>query len=221
VEKKMLQIRWPSKGNLWEDSDYEGGNTTKWRLQANALPQPRFNTLKAKAYANGIDMLCLPILWPFDLKTGELRRLSEAAPAEVAGPLKSLSEYVLRDLLTKTQVDHFCASNSKHGVKKCAVFEHSRHSAHFKLHFIEDQVSDQPSGDPMMLSAIHDFGIPEPCTDIMFLLIDDLLHMSEANVERYYRVWRNSGSAMLMSSTTVRSFNSVGYLDEVVHAMLL
>ncbi len=106
-----------------------------------------------------------------------------------------------------------------HGVKECAVFEKSGHSAHFKLHLKKDQVSDKPSGNSMVHSAIHDVGIPEPCTDIMFLLIDDLLHTSEAKMDRYYRVWRSSGSAMLMSSTTVRSFNAAGYLVEVTHSI--
>jgi hypothetical protein len=107
------------------------------------------------------------------------------------------------------------------GVQECAVFEKSGHSAHFRLHCKKNQVSKKPSGNSMVLSDIHDIGIPEPCTDIMFLLIDDLLHTSEAKVDRYYRVWSSSGSAMLMSSTTVRSFNAAGYLDEVTHAMLV
>ena len=67
----------------------------------------------------------------------------------------------------------------------------------------------------MVLSDIHDIGIPEPCTDILFLLIDDLLHTSEAKVDRYYRVWSSSGAAMLVASTAVRSFNAAGCLIEV------
>ncbi len=59
-------------------------------------------------------------------------------------------------------------------------------------------------------------GIPEPCADLVYLLIDDLLHTLEERVERYYRVWCSSGAARLVSSTAVRTFNAAGYLLEVI-----
>ena len=68
-----------------------------------------------------------------------------------------------------------------------------------------------PSAQPKMRSAIHDIGIPEHCTDIVALLIDDLLHMSEERVRRCHRLWYRSGAAMLVSSTTIRSFNVEGF----------
>ena len=117
-----------------------------------------------------------------------------------------------------TQTDHFGLSNSNYGVKvvECSVLNNRGHSAHFTSDFKDNRVL--PSEESVMQrSAIHDIGIPEPCTDIVHLLIDDLLHMSEEKVDRYYRVWCSSGEATLVSSTTARSFNAAGCLVEVRH----
>jgi hypothetical protein len=208
-----------SQENLWQgsDLDFEAVYATKWRLHARALPAWQSNTIKVKANASRMDMFSLPILWSVGSKSDELRRLSESA--DLTAPLKALSERSLRDLPTMTQADHFGLSNANYGVKvvECAVLSARGHSAHFASDVKDDRV--WPSEEPVLRqsSAIHDIGIPEPCTDIVHLLIDDLLHMSEEKVERYYRVWCRSGAATLVSSTTTRSFNAAGCLVEVSH----
>ncbi len=172
--------------------------------------------MKAKAYADGIDMYCLPILWPLDSKIGELRRLLELVPGDVASPLRSLGEGVLRDLSTTIQGEYFSPSNTKLGTK-CAVGKNSAFSAQYEFHCKKDKL---PGSNSIMLSTIHDIGFPEQCTDILILLIDDLATALKEKVDKYYRVWSAPGSAMLVSSTTLRSFNAFGYHVKVPHAML-
>jgi hypothetical protein len=213
----MLQISWPTNQNLSQDSevDFEAGNTRICTLQAGVLPACQYNVLKASANANGIDMFCLPQLWSMGSKMEELRRLSTSDPAIVAGPLKSLIEYVLHDLSTLSVIDHFSPSDSNRMIKEWAVFQNCRSSAQFTADLTDDQDSDILRQSPDRHSAIDDVGIPKLCTDIVYLLIDDLLHISEKKAHRCYRVWSSSGSAMLVSSTTIKFFNAAGYLVEV------
>ncbi len=206
------------KINLWEasDLDFEAEPTTKCRLQAKSLAQFQNSTIKAQPHANEKDMFCLPSLWPWDSQTDELRRLSGSVPADVAGPLKSLSEWVLRDLSATVQVGHVDPSNSKYWAKVVeGAVNNCSHSAQFTAEFTGNRLLDMPSGDHVVLSAFHDIGIPEQCTDILHLLLDELLHPFRKKIDRYYRVWSRSGAAMLVSSTTVRSFNAAGYLVKV------
>ncbi len=163
-------------------------------------------------------MFCLPILWPFDSKTAELRRLSELFPGNIANLLKSINEYLLCDFPISSLAELVGPSNSNHGMKvvECAVVKNYGHSAQLTTDFLEVPISDMPRGKSFVLSALHDIGVPTSCTDIVCLLIDDLLtRPSEKKLNRYYRAWSSSGAAMLVSSTTVRSFDSAGYLAEV------
>ena len=206
---------------LWDDSDidFEAKCTAEWRVHARAVPT--FGALdnaaiKAKA-ANGVDLFSLPILWPSVSKTDTLRRWCESHSTDLTTPLKSLSDCVLRDLSRMIQEDHFSPYGSNQGLKvvECAVIRNCGHSAQLKIDFNDDNMSDTQSEEPAVLSAIHDVGIPESSRDIVYLLIDDLLHMSGEKVERYFRVWSSSGACMLVSSTTARSFNAAGFLLEV------
>jgi hypothetical protein len=214
----MLQTSWPGNENLWGDSDldFDAGPTTKWRLQARALPASQYNKIKVTDCANGIDMYSLPILWPWGSKIDELRRLSESVPANVTASSKSLIENVLYEF--QKYMDNVDVCNSNHGMKvvECAVLNSNGHSAQITTDFLEDHAPDTPRRNSFVLSAVYDFGVPETCTDIVYLLIDELLtHQSEKKLKRYYRVWSSSGAAMLVEGTTVRSFDSAGYLGEV------
>ena len=208
---------------IWEPSDFDfeaellQEPTRTRRLGARALTSLHYNnSIKAKAHASGKDMFCLPTLWPSDRKKDELRRLFDSVPADVPGPLKSVIEWVLRDLSAMVQVDHFGPSNSNHSVE---VAENYEHGAQIIADFTENRQWGIPNWNHMVLSA--DIGIPEPCTDILYLLIDDLLHSSENKIDRYHRIWSSTGSVMLVSSTTVRSFDVAGYLVKVRHHVLV
>ncbi len=106
-------------------------------------------------------------------------------------------------------------SNNCMKVAECAVMKRYGHYL-ITSDFKADMLSNMPNEKQMVISAIHDIGIPEPCTDIMNLLIDDLLTQPwDKQMDRYYRVWSSSGEAILVSSTTLRRFNAEGYLYEV------
>ena len=199
----MLQTSWPYKEFFRNGSelDFGTGNATKCTFDVRAPTAFQSSTIEAKGDSDGIDMFCLPVLWSLGSKTDELRQWSKSISADVPGPLKSVIEYALRD-----------QSDSNHVVKKCAVHQSY---GQFTVDFTEDQHFDKFLEKPVLSSAIHDLGIPKLCTDIVHLLIDDLLHISEEKTERYYRVWCRSGSATLVSSTTVRNFNATRNLAKV------
>ncbi len=135
-------------------------------------------------------------------------------------PLKSLSDWVLRDLSTLVQADRFQTAGLDYGVKAVEGDVHANggYSAQFTIAFEEGIPTAEPDLlPPIERSAFRDIGFPEHATDIVYLLVDDLLHMSEARVERYHRVWCSSGAAMLVSSTTIRSFDTAGNLAQVRH----
>jgi hypothetical protein len=178
---------------------------------------PALQSHTTKINSNKIDMYSLPILWPFRLKRETLRRWSESLPSDTTGPLTSLSEKALGGLSTKVQICPFGPSNSEHKaeVVDCTVFSNWGYCAHFIVDCSDDKLYAVPNTQLDVKSAIHNIGIPESCTDIMYLLIDDLLHMSEQRVDRFFRIWCSSGAAMLVSSTIIRSFNAAGLLVEV------
>ncbi len=180
-------------------------------------PQASHEDHTNTARTNGSDLLSLPILWPFQRITEELIKRSNSIPTDADDPLKSLGDWVRRELTTIVKADHDGLSRSKNIVK---VVEYNLQktcgfSAQFTITFEEVNLSAEPSTWPDVRLVMHDLGIPDPCTDILYLLIDDLLHMSETSVERYHRVWCSSGAAMLVSSTTTRSFNTTGHLAQV------
>ena len=215
----MRQISWPCKDNLWKESELDfdvgTGYATKCTLEARAPTSFQRNEIEARANTNVTDMFCLPILWSLGSKTDELRRWSNSVPADVSDPLKSVIEHVLRDLTSMALVDHFGPSDSNHVMKGCGVNQDHGHTAKSTADFTGNQHLDLVLEQPVLRSAIHDLGIPKLCTDIVHLLIDDLLHILEEKAERYYRVWCRSGSAILVSSTTIRSFNAAGHLVKV------
>jgi hypothetical protein len=192
--------------------EFKADETLEWWMRARAVPtsgaQDILNTTKANVNAKGIDLFSLPILWSLVSKISELRRWSKFLPDKLTGPLKSLSEWVLCDFLRTIPADQ-CKSNKAVKVVECTASNNCGHSAHF-LKYCKDDVVP-----PVVFSAIQDIGIPGLCRDIVYLLIDDVLHMSEERVHRYFRVWSSSGAVMLVSSTTDRHFDSTGILIEV------
>jgi hypothetical protein len=196
------------------DSDTE--HSAEWRMFVRTAPTfgAHINATKAQSNANGNDMFSLPFLWSLVSKTDELRRFSQSiTTADHHDPLKSLSKWMLCDLSTMIQFEYFSPCKWNHGMEviECAV---SKNCRQFAIDKKIDAIAC-PREEPVVRSAIHDIGIPGPCKDIVYLLIDDLLHMSEVSVDKYYRVWRSSGASMLVSSTTSRHFNDAGNLIEV------
>ena len=171
-----------------------------------------FQNSTAKVNANATDLIALPVLWSWEAKADELRRWSESLSTIVDGPLKSIIRWVVRNLSTTIQMpdSHPCNSNPRVKTVECTV-ENNR----FTIAFEKDSVSAVQSEQSVLPSAIHEIGIPEPCTDISYLLIDDLEHLSEARVDRYFRVWCTSGAAMLVASSTIRTFDTSACLVEV------
>eukprot|EP00291_Cryptomonas_curvata_P030525 CAMPEP_0172214248 /NCGR_PEP_ID=MMETSP1050-20130122/38053_1 /TAXON_ID=233186 /ORGANISM="Cryptomonas curvata, Strain CCAP979/52" /LENGTH=241 /DNA_ID=CAMNT_0012895191 /DNA_START=2158 /DNA_END=2880 /DNA_ORIENTATION=- len=193
--------------------------SNNWGLFARAVPtfEEQDKQIEAKSVANGIHMFSLPIFWPFVSKLDGLRRLSESVKTEVTGPLKSPTERVHWFLSTVTQFQHYspCASNQGIKVVECSVLLNPACPARCAPEFKPDKFLGILNGEPVEVLAIHDIGIPEPCTDLVYLLIDDLIHKASEKLDRYHRVWCSSGEAMLVSSTTTRSFNAAGKLVEI------
>jgi hypothetical protein len=184
-----------------------------WKMQALALhTSPYCNSTEKDA--KGTAMLSLPFFLLLDAKKDELLRWSESISACVRNPLQSLCDRAIRDVSAMIQADQFITSYSSHNVEATQRNVENKYgcSAHFT---IEGKLSAGPSTRPVVCSASHDFGVPDQCTDIMYLLIDDVLHISEERVERYYRVWCRPEAAMLVSSSITRSFDAAGYVEKV------
>ena len=186
--------------------------TTNLRWFVRGVPtfDVKINTEISNSDAKDVGMLPLPIFWSSDSKVDGLRRLSEFMPADVTVPLKAHAELALSLMSLMAHTSQFCPCMLDQGIEvvECKVFKDSGQFAHL--------AQDCKSGPaPVQLSAVHDIGIPEQCTDLVYLIIDDLQQRKEANVVRYHRVWCRSGEVMLVSSTTTRSFNAAGLLFEV------
>jgi hypothetical protein len=186
---------------------------------AEMVPQASHKDHTTTANTDVDVLLSLPILWPLQRRTDELMKRFNSISTESNDALISLSEWVLRELTTIVQADHDGPSRSKNIAKAVEynIQQTGGFSAQITISYEEENLSAEPSTWPDVRLGMHDIGIPEPCTDILHLLIDDLLHMSERSVERYHRVWCSSGAAMLVSSTTTRSFNTTGHLLQVSH----
>jgi hypothetical protein len=172
------------------------------------MQAPASQNFTTKAYADRMDIFPLPTLWPLDAKADKLRLWSDSIPSDVT--IRTGWMQAVHDLSAKIQVGLLGADVSNNCVifDSCNVSSIYEYSAQYAIAFTEDT-------QPVERSALHDIGIPEPCTDILYLLIDDVLHMSEMRLDRYYRVWFSTGSAMLVASTTTRTFNAAGSLIEV------
>jgi hypothetical protein len=178
--------------------------------------------LIVKANNTRNEMYPLPDLWSLRKKTEELRKWSKSIPAGSTGPLKTLREWMLHGLSELAQANQFRPSDTNRLADSVErrVLNSRGYSAQFTAGLKDDESSIRPQ--TVVKYAMNDIGIPEPCTDIVYLLVDDILHMSDERVDRYYRVWCSSGTAMLVSSTTTKVFNTSGYAVEVsCHAIVI
>jgi hypothetical protein len=169
-------------------------------------------------------MFPLPGIWSLVSKMEKLRRFSDSIPAEFPGLLKYHAVTMLSELSKIVQEDStkdYYQKNSRQYVQNqvatmaSSVIFNRGNAVQFTSYYNEDTLLDMSNGDPVTPSDIHFIGIPEQCTDIVYLLIDDLQHRNEETLHRYCRVWHRSGEAMLVSSTTTRIFNTAGNIVEV------
>jgi hypothetical protein len=211
----MLHTCMPTGNKIEFQADFR----TTWQVYARAVPtfEEQHRMVHAKSVSNGISIFPLPIFWSSVSKLDGLQQLSESVKAAVTSPLNSAIEWLTCVLSTVNQLDHLspCELNQGIEVVECSVLPNCGQRANFASNFKQEKLSGILKGESAALSAIHDIGLPERCTDIVYLLIDDLLHKTNVRVDRYYRVWCSSGKVMLVSSTTARSFNATGNLVEV------
>jgi hypothetical protein len=106
--------RCPRTNLTWKDlnNDFDNDEASKWMFQANYLPENQNNIIKAKAHADGIDVLPSHLV-AIRLEKWRASAIDRISTGGDASPLRSLGDGVLRDLSTPMQGEYFCPFSTK------------------------------------------------------------------------------------------------------------
>ena len=185
----------------------------------------------------------LPIfrLWSFGLKKEELVKWFDSIPNEIVSVLQRMLSLMHADLIKRAShtqtirgTNHMSADDPFRSVEECddmgdffesegrayvrveyeAATQERKHACANKMNsFVEHMHREEY----LARMANHELSIPMPSFDFLCFSMNDVLQYSEHRLERYFRLCKLSsatGGAMLIHSTTIRSYNSAGQISK-------
>ena len=188
----------------------------------------------------------LPILriWNIGLNKLNLADWFDSIPSVISIPLKRILSALQQTLIRRiSHLKHFQGLQNANFSITGLILEHDKASenglwdeddacAHLVVAFdpmtqerrgvaanvLQAELFDMDYEELMSRFANDDVDIPMPDLDLLYLVVDSLMHESHVQVDRYFRLYNQhsrSPRAVLVSSSSRKKFNSTGQVVQV------